>query len=180
MKTRLLLFALLAGLSAIAGSPAEEGKAIFTTRCAGCHNVNKVLTGPALAGIDERRSVEWIVEFVRSSQSLIKKGDKDALALFEKFNKIPMPDHPDLTADKIKSIIEYIKSETKANAPTEKAITSSPKKSNPATLISEVVKLLKMDTGFLITFSGLIALLITALILWLKTRSMVRNIKAKI
>ena len=31
----------------------KEGKTIFSTRCAGCHNVNKTLTGPALAGVDQ-------------------------------------------------------------------------------------------------------------------------------
>ena len=90
-----------------------DGKSIFTSRCAACHNVNKTLTGPALAGVDERRSIDWIINFVHSSQTLVKKGDKDAVAVYEKFNKIPMPDHPELTADHIKSILAYIKSVSK-------------------------------------------------------------------
>jgi len=93
--------------------PPKDAKTIFTSRCASCHNVNKVVVGPALALVDERHSIDWIIQFVQSSQSLVKKGDKDATALFEKFNKIPMPDHPDLTEENIKSIVEYIKSETK-------------------------------------------------------------------
>ncbi|HZI52782.1 MAG TPA: cytochrome c [Chitinophagaceae bacterium] len=94
-------------------NPVEDGKIIFTSRCAACHNVNKVLTGPALAGVDQRRSMEWITKFIQSSQSLVKSGDKDAVALFQQFNRVPMPDHPDLTSDHIKSIVEYIKSESK-------------------------------------------------------------------
>jgi len=94
----------------MAAPPIAEGKAIFSTRCAGCHNVNKVVTGPALAGVDQRHSIDWIINFVHSSQTVIKGGDEKAVALFEKFNKIPMPDHPDLTAGNIKSIVEYIKS----------------------------------------------------------------------
>ncbi len=93
--------------------PVKEGKTLFMSRCAACHNVNKVLTGPALAGVDQRRSMDWIINFVHSSQSMVKKGDKEAVALFEKF-KVPMPDHPDLTSDNIKSIVEYIKSEAKS------------------------------------------------------------------
>src|SRR4051812_39070978 len=98
MKTRIVLFALtlLIALNSIASPPAEEGKAIFITRCAACHNINKTLTGPALAGVNERRSIEWIVNFVHSSQSVIRGGDRDAVALFEKFNRIQMPDHSDL------------------------------------------------------------------------------------
>ncbi len=91
-------------------SPGEEGKTIFMSRCAGCHNVNKIVTGPALAGIDNRRPIEWIIKFVHSSQSVVKSGDPYAVSLFEKFNKIQMPDHADLTEDNIKSIVAYVKS----------------------------------------------------------------------
>ena len=106
-------FAVMVASLVNANPPAEEGKAIFMSRCAACHNVNKVLTGPALAGVDQRRSIEWITRFVQSSQTLVKSGDKDAVAIFQQFNRIPMPDHPDLTADNIKSIVEFIKSESK-------------------------------------------------------------------
>jgi cytochrome c551/c552 len=116
MKTKLFtaifLLTIVFPASVFAG-PVEDGKAIFMTRCAACHNVNKAMTGPALAGIHERRTEDWIIKFVRSSQSMVKAGDKDANALFEKFNRVPMPDHPDLTTDHVKSIIEYIKSESK-------------------------------------------------------------------
>jgi cytochrome c551/c552 len=105
-KATLLLAILLISFISWANPTPEKGKAIFTTRCAGCHNVNKTLTGPLLAGVDQRRSIEWIIDFVHSSQTMVKSGDKNAVALFEQFNRIPMPDHPDLTDDHIKSIVE--------------------------------------------------------------------------
>src|SRR3954453_23031204 len=113
MRTKLLLLGivLFTGITKIYADPIEDGKTIFMTRCAACHNVNKQLTGPALAGVDQRHSIDWIINFVHSSQTLVKGGDAQAVALFEKFNKIPMPDHPDLTSDDIKSIVSYIKSE---------------------------------------------------------------------
>jgi mono/diheme cytochrome c family protein len=154
----LSLFVLLAGV-AKAAPPTEEGKAIFATRCASCHNINKVLTGPALAGVDERHSIDWIVAFVQSSQSLIKKGDKEALALYEKFNNIPMPDHPDLTADNIKNIVAYIKAETKAVSE-EKVPFEKPAKLRPAYIPLS----LKKDAGFFLGFLGVVALLIIVLL----------------
>jgi len=96
--------------------PVEDGKAIFTSRCASCHNVNKTVVGPALAGVAERHSEDWIIHFVHSSQAFIKGGDQTAIALYEKFNKVPMPDHLDLSAESIKGILAYIKSETKVPA----------------------------------------------------------------
>jgi hypothetical protein len=102
----LILFSMLLRLNA---SPGDEGKTIFMSRCAGCHNVNKILVGPALAGVDQRRPIDWIINFVHSSQTVVKSGDPYAVKLFEKFNKIQMPNHSDLTADNIKSVVEYIK-----------------------------------------------------------------------
>ena len=116
MKSRFLFIALLASFLVNAAPPVEEGKSIFTTRCAGCHNINKQVLGPALAGVDERRSMDWIINFVHSSQSLIKSGDKDAVALFKEFNNIPMPDHKDLTDEQIKNVVEYINVEAKGAA----------------------------------------------------------------
>lgn len=113
MKTSLLFFVWMASSIAATANPPEEGKTIFLSRCAACHNVNKPMTGPALAGVDQRRSFEWITSFVQSSQSMVKKGDTAALAVFQRFNKVPMPDHADLNADDIKNIVSYIKAETK-------------------------------------------------------------------
>src|SRR5688572_6757319 len=98
MKLKIIMYLTL-GLSMIAinananPDPPKDGKLIFNSRCAACHNVNQVLTGPALAGVHDRRSMDWIIKFVRSSQAMVKNGDKDAVAIYEKFNKIPMPDH---------------------------------------------------------------------------------------
>ena len=116
------LTALLVTIVLRADPPSENGKTIFQARCAACHNVHKQLTGPALAGVSDRRSTEWIINFVKSSQSVIRSGDKDAVALFESFNKIPMPDHKDLTEEDITSIIEYINLETKSAVPVKKTI----------------------------------------------------------
>jgi cytochrome c551/c552 len=154
----LLAFIFVTTLSAVAAPPAEEGKAIFAARCASCHNVNKTLTGPALAGLDERRSMDWIVKFVQSSQSLVKSGDKDAVAVFEKFNKIPMPDHSDLSADKIATIVEYIKTESKVEE--AKAPFAKPSKLRPAyTPLS-----ISNDYAFFIGFLAIVGLLIAVLL----------------
>lgn len=118
MKTKLFFALIMMAIAfTVHAGPTDEGKNIFTARCAACHNVNKIMTGPALAGVDQRRPIEWIINFVHSSQTVIKKGDGYATALFEKFNKVTMPDHPDLTADNIKNIVEYIKSEASTNSP---------------------------------------------------------------
>lgn len=89
----------------------EEGRTIFRSRCASCHNIDRRLIGPALKGVDERRENQWIIDFVHSSQTMIQAGDPDAVALFEEYNRAIMPDHKDLTGDQINNIIAYISDE---------------------------------------------------------------------
>jgi cytochrome c551/c552 len=113
-KIMISVLALSTGLYVFSAPPVDDGKKIFTSRCASCHNVNKVVLGPALAGVTDRHSEDWIIKFVHSSQTVIKSGDHAAVTLYEKFNKIPMPDHPDLSSENIQGILAYIKSETKS------------------------------------------------------------------
>jgi mono/diheme cytochrome c family protein len=158
-KQMLLILCVLLGMTAMVYANPGEGKAIFTTRCAGCHNVNKQLTGPALAGVHERRSMEWIVKFVKSSQAVVKSGDKDAVALYQQFNRMPMPDHSDLTSENIKSIVDYIKAETVII--NSKAPFAKPGKRQAAYLPPSLVK----HSGLFIIYLGIVALLIAILLL---------------
>jgi hypothetical protein len=167
MKTGKILMSVIVMLASTAmlhaGPPETEGKMIFMSRCAGCHNVNKQLTGPALAGVADRRSIQWITRFVNSPQTLIKGGDKDAVALFEKF-KIVMPDHGDLTPDNIKSIVAYIKAETVI-------IDKSAPFAKPGKMETLYHPLsLEKNYVFFIIYLGLVALLIMSLLLAVRVK----------
>lgn len=172
MRTKIILtnIILFITLTALATPPTEEGKTIFTTRCAACHNVNKVLTGPALAGIDERRPMDWIVKFVHSSQTVVKSGDPYAVALFNKFNKIPMPDHPDLTADNIRNIVEYIKTEAKAAAEEKPQVKEEKKQ-------TDYLAMILGNKAMLFCSIVLLAVLVLSLVLITRVRQ-IRNSKA--
>jgi mono/diheme cytochrome c family protein len=169
MKAKLftILIAALASVAALAAPPEQPGKTIFTARCAACHAVNKQLTGPALAGVDERHTIDWIVSFVHSSQTLVKAGDKKAVALFEQFNKIPMPDHPDLTAEDIKGIVSYIKAEASIGS---KAPFAKPAKLRPA-----YTPLTFANAEFFVSYLAVVALLVVALLFAVQIKQYERN-----
>ena len=180
MKSKMIIclaFALLmygSNTKANPDPPVKDGKTIFISRCASCHNINKIMTGPALAGVDERRSIDWIINFIHSSQTMVKKGDKDAVALFDKFNKVPMPDHPDLTEENIKSIVEYIKSESKP-AGEEKAPFAKPSSKKPNYLPLSLAKDFWSLTGVLVA----VLLLIATLLFAVKVNTMKRELANK-
>ncbi len=86
---------------------AQDGEALFKT-CAACHSVGGGrMIGPDLKGVTSLRSNEWLVKFIQSSSSLINSGDPDAKALFEEYNRVPMPDN-NLTGEQINQILAFI------------------------------------------------------------------------
>lgn len=88
------------------------GRQLFTSRCTSCHAINKEVVGPALRDVDKRHTMPWIINFVHSSQTVIKSGDPAAIALFKSHNNTVMPDHPDLKNEQIQDIIAYIKDQS--------------------------------------------------------------------
>ncbi len=173
MKKKIIISSLLLLLTLFVFSlpPAEEGKMIFSSRCASCHNVNKVVLGPALAGVSERHTEDWIIHFVHSSQTVIKSGDKTAVALYEKFNKIPMPDHPDLSPENIRGILAYIKSETKE---TVSAPAFRPEKIHP-----NYTPLSITNYQFFAVYFGLVVLMALSLVALVKVKEMQRKNRDK-
>ena len=90
-------------------SAQETGKQIFQKSCAACHSIGAgKLVGPDLAGVNDKRPQDWLIKFTKSSQALVKSGDKTATALFEEYNKMPMPDQA-LSDDQIKKVLAHIK-----------------------------------------------------------------------
>ena len=88
---------------------AKTGEELFQSGCNACHTIGGGrLVGPDLLGVSERRSEEWLVEFVQHSQAMVEAGDPVAVALFEEHNKVPMPDQA-LTKAEILAVVEYAK-----------------------------------------------------------------------
>jgi mono/diheme cytochrome c family protein len=87
----------------------DPGEKVFKTTCFACHTIGGGrLVGPDLAGVNGRRSQEWLAKFILSSQSLIKGGDADAITLLEEYNGILMPDSI-LSEQQVKDVLSYIK-----------------------------------------------------------------------
>jgi cytochrome c2 len=95
-----------------------EGESLFKLNCSPCHTVGQgKLVGPDLARIEERRDREWIRTFIRSSQSVIQSGDPAAVAIYNEFNQILMPDQATLTEKEINSILVFIKNTSQTARP---------------------------------------------------------------
>ncbi len=85
----------------------KEGKKLFKSLCASCHKLDKKLIGPALAGVEERRTNEWLKAWIKNNADLRASGDKDAVAIFEEYNGSNMTAFPQLSDKNIDDILYY-------------------------------------------------------------------------
>jgi Cytochrome c len=89
---------------------AQDGKALFQANCASCHAVNKKLTGPALAGVEDRwPDSKMLHAWIRNNQAVIKSGYPYAVTLYDQY-KVSMNTFPNFTDKDIDAILGYIKS----------------------------------------------------------------------
>jgi mono/diheme cytochrome c family protein len=93
-------------------SAIAEGDALFKNNCGQCHAVNDKVVGPALAGISKRRSIGWLIPWVKNSSKVIATGDEYAVKLFEDNGKQQMPAFPQLSDKQITSIIAWVNAGT--------------------------------------------------------------------
>ena len=111
--TRIFL-SLALGISSILSLSAQEiptdesiiaaGESTFKTNCSTCHEIWDVRIGPALSGVTERRSVEWLIPWIKNSQAMIAAGDEQAVALWEEYNQTVMTAYPSFSDDDVLAI----------------------------------------------------------------------------
>jgi mono/diheme cytochrome c family protein len=91
---------------------AQDGATIFKQKCSACHRIGEgKFVGPDLMGVTTKRTEEWLLKWIKSSQTLIASGDKDAIAIYNEFNQMAMVDF-DLPESDIKAILAFIASKS--------------------------------------------------------------------
>lgn len=113
----ILLFAVSASLSA---QNVEEGEKLYKANCTACHQIDNKLIGPALRGVSDKYSEEWLIKWIKNSAEMIAAGDPDAIAIWEEYNKSPMTAFPYFSDDDVKNILAYIE-----QAPEKQAVVAT-------------------------------------------------------
>lgn len=95
----------------------KKGEALFKDNCASCHSrdMKKDMTGPALAGFEERWAKfpkEELYAWIRNSSGVIANGalksNSYAKGLYASYNNAVMTPFPNLSDDDIASMLVYI------------------------------------------------------------------------
>ena len=96
---------------------ASNGKKLFKSQCASCHKLDKKLIGPALSGVTDKYSEEWLLAWIRNNAELRASGDADAIAIFEEYNGSVMSAFPSLSDQDIFDILQYTIEDDKKPVP---------------------------------------------------------------
>lgn len=143
----LVVFLLISSFSTFA---APDGKALFQSNCAACHNPLKDATGPALKGVDARvPNKEWLYKWVKNSASVIATGDKYANDLYNKWNKTAMTAFPSLSNEEIDAIVTYVNSVEEKKVAGPAVAAEKPQSDN--TLLYALLTVVLLITVFILT-----------------------------
>jgi len=93
----------------VSAQDAANGKTLFTSKCAACHNVFKKMTGPALAGLEGRHKWSDHNELLAWINNPAKYMEKDAYTqgLKASFGSV-MTGFPEITLKDVGDIVAYI------------------------------------------------------------------------
>ncbi|HEY3770768.1 MAG TPA: SCO family protein [Candidatus Angelobacter sp.] len=115
----------------ISPETAGAGPSMFRTRCASCHTIgNGDFVGPDLAGVTTVRDHEWLTKFLSAPDKMLASNDPVAVALFNKYNKIKMP-NLHMPPQDIKILIEFLEAQTAAAAQNNVSAVADTKKAEP-------------------------------------------------
>lgn len=91
-----------------------KGRYIFASQCSACHTIghgDKI--GPDLLGITNVRDRAWLERFITVPDKVLAEKDPIAVALFEKYKQVKMPNLRMVDID-LKNLMEFLASQ---NAP---------------------------------------------------------------
>ncbi len=93
-------------LDAIDEKLVAKGKEVYKINCTACHKFKKKYIGPALKGVTERRSPEWIMNMILNADEMLKE-DPVAKALIAEYNA-PMAQQQ-ISEEDARAILEYFR-----------------------------------------------------------------------
>lgn len=92
---------------------ATRGAELFKNMCSACHKMEKKFIGPALAGVTERRTPEWIMNMILNPEQMIKE-DPIAKKLLVESNMAVMANQ-NLSEEEARAILEYFRQFDESN-----------------------------------------------------------------
>ncbi|NOT13699.1 MAG: c-type cytochrome [Methylococcaceae bacterium] len=90
-------------------APAQSvGEKLFRSNCEACHSTgSEDGIGPGLAGVVGHRDRAWLKQWIKEPDQMIARKDPTAIALYQQYKQIPMPNFH-LTDNDVESVIAFL------------------------------------------------------------------------
>ena len=119
----------------------SQGEQIYRSRCISCHSItgNQLANalGPDLLGVTKRRKLQWLLDWLKAPDQMLKKKDPIALTLLKQYDGLVMP-NMHLHQDEAMQLLNYIERET-LRIKIEAHQKLKPKSSNKSTTRSTMI-----------------------------------------
>lgn len=86
---------------------ASRGEETYKAICTACHMADQRMIGPALKGVYERRSPEWVMNMILNPDGMLKE-DPIAQALLKEYNNAIMLNQ-NLSEEQARALAEYLR-----------------------------------------------------------------------
>jgi protein SCO1/2 len=91
----------------------RPGEDMFQTRCMACHTIGHGdKSGPDLLNVVNNRERDWLARWIKEPDVMLKEKDPLATALYERYNKVMMPNLW-LSDEEVSDLIDYIDAASK-------------------------------------------------------------------
>lgn len=147
--------------SAAGGDP-QKGKQLFNQNCAACHSLDRKMTGPALANVEQRLAEDqglnkdWLYAWIKNSPGMISSGDAYAVQIYNEYNQAMMTPFPTLSNQDIDDILAYTAAPPAAPATATTAVPGAAQDSGPTSGVSNELIL----WALLLVFGLLVVMLV--------------------
>jgi cytochrome c551/c552 len=86
-----------------------DGKSLFQSNCAQCHNPISVVVGPALKGVTQRVPDQKLLhDWIRNNRAVLNSGNVYFNNLYNQYGRAPMNVFPGLTDPQIDAVLHYV------------------------------------------------------------------------
>lgn len=86
---------------------ASAGEEAFALKCSACHKIDERYIGPALGGVTQRRTPEYVMNMILNPEEMVERHP-EAKKLFAEYNFTPMANQQ-LTEEDARAVLEYLR-----------------------------------------------------------------------
>ena len=88
----------------------SRGQKVFETKCQACHQFEAKVVGPALKGVTQRRSPEWIMNMILNTNEMVEKDPIVKSLIAEYMTKMT---YQNVSEEEARALLEFFREKDK-------------------------------------------------------------------